>query len=535
MALTQISTAGVKDDAVTAGKIPANAVGSSEIAANAVGSSELADNAVDTAAIVNDAVTADKIADGAVTSAHIAADTIVSGDIATGAVGATELADNAVDTAALQTNAVTTAKIADDAITNAKIADNAIQTVQIAVSQVTSNRIADQAVTLAKLPHGDGSSDGKFLRANNGADPTFESVPSPAITAINNATNNRILTSEGGTTVNSEANCTFDGGRFITKQGDSDIGMLVQNTTHDSQLRIEAAAANKNSVIMFADGDDGDVGMIDYDHNDNSLAIDVNAAERMRINSSGKVGINETSPQQQLHVHDDTAYKGILINGNGAPRIGFARSTTTTGEWSAGIDGTNGDQFVINNSNDNSDRKIIISSTQNTMAQTTQVNGNLKFGSNGNGIDFINAADVGSNETTTSSVLDDYEEGTWNPTIQGTTGAGTASYNTRTGRYTKIGNLVYLTGEINWTSGSAGGEMQVANLPFTPGTDCEGIGNMMGHVLTVGGDTANIAFYVGPGVNYAYLYQTRQGHQGWNTLNYDGDGAIIFNVQFRVS
>jgi len=47
MALTQISTAGVKDDAVTSGKIPANAVGSSE----------LADNAVDTAAIANDAVT----------------------------------------------------------------------------------------------------------------------------------------------------------------------------------------------------------------------------------------------------------------------------------------------------------------------------------------------------------------------------------------------------------------------------------------------------------------------------------------------
>ena len=46
MALTQISTAGVKDDAVTAGKIPANAVGSSE----------LADNAVDTAAIAANAM-----------------------------------------------------------------------------------------------------------------------------------------------------------------------------------------------------------------------------------------------------------------------------------------------------------------------------------------------------------------------------------------------------------------------------------------------------------------------------------------------
>ena len=52
MALTKISTDGVKDDAVTAGKIPANAVGSSE----------LADNAVDTDAIQDDSVTEDKLA-----------------------------------------------------------------------------------------------------------------------------------------------------------------------------------------------------------------------------------------------------------------------------------------------------------------------------------------------------------------------------------------------------------------------------------------------------------------------------------------
>ena len=42
MALTQISTGGVKDDAVTAGKIPANAVGSSEIADDAVGAAQIA-------------------------------------------------------------------------------------------------------------------------------------------------------------------------------------------------------------------------------------------------------------------------------------------------------------------------------------------------------------------------------------------------------------------------------------------------------------------------------------------------------------
>ena len=63
MALTQISTAGVKDDAVTAGKIPANAVGSSE----------LADNAVDTAAIADDAVTNAKVADDAIGVAQLSA------------------------------------------------------------------------------------------------------------------------------------------------------------------------------------------------------------------------------------------------------------------------------------------------------------------------------------------------------------------------------------------------------------------------------------------------------------------------------
>jgi hypothetical protein len=46
---------------------------------------------------------------------------------------------------------------------------------------VTTAKLADQAVTLAKLPHGTSSNDGKFLRANNGADPTFESLPSSGL------------------------------------------------------------------------------------------------------------------------------------------------------------------------------------------------------------------------------------------------------------------------------------------------------------------------------------------------------------------
>jgi len=45
--------------------------------------------------------------------------------------------------------------------------------------------IADEAVTLAKLEHGTSSNDGKFLRANNGADPTFDTVDFTTLNASN--------------------------------------------------------------------------------------------------------------------------------------------------------------------------------------------------------------------------------------------------------------------------------------------------------------------------------------------------------------
>ena len=55
----------------------------------------------------------------------------------------------------------------------------------IKAQSVVTGDIADQAVTLDKLPHGTSSNDGKFLRANNGADPTFETIASPDLSNLN--------------------------------------------------------------------------------------------------------------------------------------------------------------------------------------------------------------------------------------------------------------------------------------------------------------------------------------------------------------
>ena len=107
--------------------------------------------------------------------------------------------NDAITKAKIPANQIETSELANDCVTNAQIADNAIQ----------QENILDQQVTLAKLPHGDSNNDGKFLRANNGADPSFESLPASGVSVSNNA-NNRVVTGDG-TNLNAEANFTYDG------------------------------------------------------------------------------------------------------------------------------------------------------------------------------------------------------------------------------------------------------------------------------------------------------------------------------------
>jgi len=73
--------------------------------------------------------------------------------------------------------------------------------------------------------------------------------------------------------------------------------------------------------------------------------------------------------------------------------------------------------------------------------------------------------------TGAANKLDDYEEGTWTPVLEGSTVAGTTSVGSFNGRYEKIGDLVFLHYQIqNITLSGASGTLQIGNLPFTPNT-----------------------------------------------------------------
>jgi hypothetical protein len=63
--------------------------------------------------------------------------------------------------------------------------------------------------------------------------------------------------------------------------------------------------------------------------------------------------------------------------------------------------------------------------------------------------------------STASNLLDDYEEGTWTPSI-----GGNASYTTQVGKYTKIGRLVRVSALLQINVKGTGSASTVSGFPF---------------------------------------------------------------------
>ena len=149
---------------------------------------------------------------------------------------------------------------------------------------------------------------------------------------------------------------------------------------------------------------------------------------------------------------DSSAYNGLIFNGALANGTGITSLADTTNIAKFKNNGT--DKLTIRG-NGNLDM--------------TSGGGNIIL-ANGAGIDF--SATANGSGTTSSEILDDYEEGTWTPEYDGDSGSfSSVTYdNFRTGRYTKIGRMVFAYGFIRTDAislGTLSGTLKVTGLPFT--------------------------------------------------------------------
>tara|TARA_R100000008_G_scaffold51837_1_gene31258 strand:+ start:4986 stop:6137 length:1152 start_codon:yes stop_codon:yes gene_type:complete len=95
--------------------------------------------------------------------------------------------------------------------------------------------------------------------------------------------------------------------------------------------------------------------------------------------------------------------------------------------------------------------------------------GNLVIGTNAKGIDFTaNTDDESGAGSVSAEVLNDYERGTWTPTIVESGGAS-YTYGTQDGWYIKIGDLVYVAAYIKITgsSGTTSANSAISGFPFS--------------------------------------------------------------------
>jgi hypothetical protein len=79
-----------------------------------------------------------------------------------------------------------------------------------------------------------------------------------------------------------------------------------------------------------------------------------------------------------------------------------------------------------------------------------------------------------------ANTLDDYEEGTFTPTVLGISTAGTTTYTTQNGHYTKIGRVVTVAFKVSYSAATGTGALAVRGFPFAgAGASAEYIGSVM--------------------------------------------------------
>jgi len=185
------------------------------------------------------------------------------------------------------------------------------------------------------------------------------------------------------------------------------------------------------------------------------------------ISASGAITSTQTASADVITATSATANGKVI------------RMSTTSGGLLFGVEVGSGSNYIIGSTyddailrgrtggisfsvNDGSSVAMRLASTGLAMANNVGVGGATPS-SSGAGITFPATQSASSDANT----LDDYEEGTWTPTVS--SGYTSVSYDNQHGWYTKVGRSVVISGRVQFSGTANASNITIAGLPFTQG------------------------------------------------------------------
>jgi hypothetical protein len=270
-----------------------------------------------------------------------------------------------------------------------------------------------------------------------------------------------------------------------------------------------------------------------------ALTLQSGGTTAVTVDTSQNVGIGVTSPSTRLDVRQSTAsdlqlqlynnnagvyatsIKLVADNATGSNYNSIQSYNAATAQWQIGGAGSS---------------STIVFGTGSSFTERARVNAyGIGLGgavpSSGTGIAFPATQSASSDANT----LDDYEEGTFTPTIIGTTSAGTGTYSNQTGSYIKVGQLVSIYIRMDWSAHTGTGYLAFAGLPFTSA----GTYNNGAALNGMAGLTVAASCYVAANVNTSsttgYFLQIPVGGGSDSQLAMDTGAIVIFTLTYRAS